>query len=136
MGLDEIPRDPNENENRQTDLDTVENIEQELRQAAEKKRAGELSNDVYEALSPASQRALRRASPDCRGATDAESTGARGEPGLQPVRSRESRRGRGRRSCGGFACIAGDRGSRCGRRGRCGAGGLLTLAIAQYITTC
>ncbi|MGB7165239.1 MAG: hypothetical protein WBD70_19225, partial [Mycobacterium sp.] len=50
MGLDDIPRDPTEAEARRSDLDTVESLEQTLSTAGDKKRAGELSNEDYEAI--------------------------------------------------------------------------------------
>src|SRR6202012_4176911 len=49
MGLDLIPRDPKDGENPAADLATVESLEQALSSAADKKRAGELSDQDYEA---------------------------------------------------------------------------------------
>lgn len=49
MGLDDIPRDPDGHETQRADLETVESLEQALQAAGAKKRAGQLSNQDYEA---------------------------------------------------------------------------------------
>lgn len=49
MGLDDIPRDPTEKENWPADIDTIEKLEEALSLAGDRKRAGELSDQDYEA---------------------------------------------------------------------------------------
>jgi hypothetical protein len=135
MGLDDIPRDPNENENRRTDLDTVENIEQELRQAAEKKRAGELSNDVYEALV---QRARERYDELPR-TVGVRPTQNPPEPEVNPdfslTAAGKVAAAAGAAAVVGLLALPATAAAGAAGVGVAGAGGLLTLAIAQYITS-
>ncbi len=49
MVLDDIPRDPDGHETQRADLETIESLEQALRAAGDKKRAGQLSTEDYEA---------------------------------------------------------------------------------------
>jgi len=49
MGLDDIPRDPSGHETRRADLESVESLEMALRAAGDRKRAGALSDQEYEA---------------------------------------------------------------------------------------
>jgi hypothetical protein len=49
MGLDDIPRDPRGHETRRADLESVESLEMALRAAGDRKRAGALSDQEYEA---------------------------------------------------------------------------------------
>lgn len=50
MGLDDIPRDPDETETWYADRESVESLERSLSAAGEKKRAGELDEKDYEAI--------------------------------------------------------------------------------------
>src|ERR1700759_391217 len=134
MGLDDIPRDPNE-ENPAADQATVESLEQTLSVAAEKKRAGELSDQDYEAI-------VKRVSeqfdelPRTVGVRPAQNPS---EPEVNPEFSLTAA-GKVAAAAGAAAvvgllalpvtAVAGAAGV-----GVAGAGGLLTLAIAQYITT-
>lgn len=135
MGLDDIPRDPNEEENRAAGLVTVESLEQTLSVAAEKKRAGELSDQDYEAI-------VKRVGeqfdelPRTVGVRPAQNPP---EPEVNPEFSLTAA-GKVAAAAGAAAVVgllalpvtaaAGAAGV-----GIAGAGGLLTLAIAQYITT-
>ncbi|MGA9490066.1 MAG: hypothetical protein WBV80_07400 [Mycobacterium sp.] len=49
MGLDDIPRDPSGHETRRSDLESVESLEMALSAAGDRKRAGALSDQEYEA---------------------------------------------------------------------------------------
>jgi hypothetical protein len=49
MGLDDIPRDPSGHETRRADLESVESLEMALSAAGDRKRAGALSDQEYEA---------------------------------------------------------------------------------------
>ncbi|MGA8328874.1 MAG: hypothetical protein WB777_06235, partial [Mycobacterium sp.] len=49
MGLDDIPRDPSGHETRRADLESVESLEMALSAASDRKRAGALSDQEYEA---------------------------------------------------------------------------------------
>ena len=135
MGLDDIPRDPTGR--RQTsDPAGRPGNHRESRAGAEPGRRQEARRRAQRpglrGRSQASQRAVRRTSADGGCAAGAESPGAGGESGLQPDGGRQGRRGCRRRGCRRSACAAGDLGSWGCRSGGAGAGGLLTLAIAQY----
>jgi len=135
MGLDDIPRDPNEAENRRPDLATIESLEETLSAAGEKKRAGELGDQDYEAI-------VKRVSeqfdelPRTVGVRPAQNPA---EPEVNPEFSLTAA-GKVAAAAGAAAVVgllalpvtaaAGAAGV-----GVAGAGGLLTLAIAQYITT-
>jgi hypothetical protein len=135
MGLDDIPRDPNEGENRPADPATVESLEQALSAAAERKRAGELSDQDYEAeVKRVSERFDEL--PRTVGVRPAQNPS---EPEVNPEFSLTAA-GKVAAAAGAAAVVgllalpvtapAGAAGV-----GVAGAGGLLTLAIAQYITT-
>ncbi|BBX48755.1 hypothetical protein GCM10009641_01990 [Mycobacterium cookii] len=49
MGLDDIPRDPSGHETKRADLESVESLEMALSAAGDRKRAGALSDQEYEA---------------------------------------------------------------------------------------
>jgi hypothetical protein len=135
MGLDDIPRDLNEGENRPGELATVEDLEQALSTAADKKRAGELSDQDYEAE-------VKRVSeefdklPRTIGVRPAQNPA---EPEVHPEFSLTAA-GKVAAAAGAAAVVgllalpvtaaAGAAGV-----GVAGAGSLLTLAMAQYITT-
>jgi hypothetical protein len=135
MGLDDIPRDPNEGENRRADLATVEILEQELRTAAEKKRAGELIDEDYEAI----VKRLRQQFDELPRTVGVRPTQNPAEPEVNPQFSLTAA-GKVAAAAGAAAVVgllalpvtatAGAAGV-----GVAGAGGLLTLAITQYITT-
>ena len=135
MGLDDIPRDPKGEETRRDDLETVESLEQALSLAGDKKRAGELSNEDYEAeVKRVSERF--DALPRTVGVRPAQNPP---EPEVNPDFSLTVA-GKAAAAAGAVAVVgllalpvtaaAGAAGV-----GAAGGGGLLTLAIAQYFTT-
>ena len=135
MGLDNIPRDPDGQETRRADLETIESLEQALKAAGEKKRAGQLSNEDYEAevkrvherlddlpktvgVRPTQNPPEAEVNPDFSltvAGKVAAAAGAAATVGLLALP---------------VTWVAGTAGV-----GAAGAGGLLTLAIAQYLTT-
>jgi hypothetical protein len=134
MGLDDIPRDP-KGEETQRIHETVESLEQELREASGKKRTGELSHQDYEAE-------VKRVSE--RFDELPRTVGVR--PAQHPQEPEVnadfnlSLAGKAATAAGAAAVVGllalpvtwavGAAGV-----GAAGAGGLLTLAIAQYLTT-
>jgi hypothetical protein len=135
MTLDDIPRDPDGHETRRADLETIESLEQALRAAGEKKRAGQLSTEDYEAevkrvherlddlpktvgVRPTQNPPEAEVNPDFRLTVPgkvAAAAGAAATVGLLALP---------------VTWAAGAAGV-----GAAGAGGLLTLAIVQYLTT-
>jgi hypothetical protein len=135
MGLDDIPRDPNEGENPAADLATVESLEQALSSAGDKKRAGELSDQDYEAeVKRVSERFDEL--PRTVGVRPAQNPA---EPEVNPEFSLTAA-GKVAAAAGAAAVVAllalpVTAAAGAAGVGVAGAGGLLTLAIAQYITT-
>jgi hypothetical protein len=135
MGLDDIPRDPKGREPRRAGLEAIEILEDALSVAAGKKRAGELSDQDYEAE-------VKRISerfdefPRTVGVRPAQNPA---EPQVNPDFSLTAA-GKVAAAAGAAAVVgllalpvtwaAGAAGI-----GAVGAGGLLTLAIVQYIST-
>ncbi|OSC28063.1 hypothetical protein B8W69_12680 [Mycobacterium vulneris] len=134
MGLGDIPRDPKEKELLREDVDSIELLEQTLSLAGQKKRAGHLSAEEYEAeVKRVSERFDRlprtvgvRPTQNCEPDVNADfsltaagkvatAAGAAAVVGLLALP---------------VTWVAGAAGV-----GAAGAGGLLTLAIAQYVTT-
>ncbi|HEY2500113.1 MAG TPA: hypothetical protein VGI68_01470 [Mycobacterium sp.] len=135
MGLDDIPRDAKDEENWPVDVQSVESLEQALSVAGDKKRAGSLSNQDYEAqVKLVSERF--DALPRTVGVRPAQNPP---EPEVNPDFSLTIA-GKAAAAAGAAAVVgllalpvtwaAGAAGV-----GAAGAGGLLTFAIAQYITT-
>jgi hypothetical protein len=135
MGLDDIPRDPKGEENWPVDVQSVESLEQALSVAGDKKRAGSLSDQDYEAqVKLVSERF--DALPRTVGVRPAQNPP---EPEVNPDFSLTVA-GKAAAAAGAAAIVgllalpvtwaAGAAGV-----GAAGAGGLLTLAIVQYITT-
>jgi hypothetical protein len=134
MGLDDIPRDPKEDESRPAGLETIETLEQALSEAGDKKRAGELSDQDYEA---AVERISERFNefPRTVGVRPAQNPP---EPEVTPDFSLTVA-GKVAAAAGAAATVGllalpvtwvGAAGV-----GAAGAGGLLTVAIVQYLTT-
>ncbi|MDM4142173.1 MULTISPECIES: hypothetical protein [Mycobacterium] len=134
MGLGDIPRDPKDNELLRKDVDTIELLEETLNLAAQKKRAGHLSAEDYEAeVKRVSERFDRL--PRTVGVRPAQNS----EPDVNAEFSLTAA-GKVATAAGAAAvvgllalpvtAVAGAAGV-----GAAGAGGLLTVAIAQYITT-
>ncbi len=135
MGLDDIPRDPKEGENRSADLDTVESLEQTLSAAAEAKRAGELNDQDYEAVVKRVREQFDEL-PRTVGVRPAQNPP---EPEVYPEFSLTAA---GKvASAAGTAAVVGllalpvTAAAGAAGVGVAGAGGLLTLAIAQYLST-
>src|SRR6201996_6190743 len=135
MGLDVIPRDQKGGENWPADVETVEALEQSLNTARDKKRAGSLSDQDYEAeVKRVSERFDEL--PRTVGVRPAQNPP---EPEVNPEFSLTAA-GKVAAAAGAAAVVgllalpvtapAGAAGV-----GVAGAGGLLTLAIAQYIPT-
>jgi hypothetical protein len=135
MGLDDIPRDPHEEENQPTDLATVETLEQELGTAAEKKRAGELSDQDYEAIVKQLGEQFDQL-PRTVGVRPAQNPS---EPEVNPQFSLTAAgkvaAATGAAAVVGLLALPVTAAAGAAGVGVAGAGGLLTLAIAQYITT-
>lgn len=135
MGLDEIPRDPKVEETRRANLKTVESLEQALQEAGEKKRAGELSGEDYEAE-------VKRVSelfdelPRTVGVRPAQNPP---EPEVNPdfslTAAGKVATAAGAVAVAGLVALPVTAAAGAAGVGVAGAGGLLTLAIAQYLTT-
>jgi hypothetical protein len=134
MGLGDIPRDPKGNELLRKDVDTIEVLDKTLSLAGQKKRARHLSAEEYEAeVKRVSERFDRL--PRTVGVRPAQNS----EPDVHADFSLTAA-GKVATAAGAAAVVgllalpvtwvAGAAGV-----GAAGAGGLLTAAIAQYITT-
>src|ERR1700759_1256795 len=135
MGLDEIPRDPDGAETRRADLETLESLEQALSAAGVKKRAGQLSTEDYE-------REVKRVRerlddlPKTVGVRPTQNPPeAEGNPDFSLTVAGKVAAAAGAAATVGLLAlpvtwVAGAPGV-----GAAGAGGLLTLAIVQYLTT-
>jgi hypothetical protein len=135
MTLDDIPRDPDGHETQRADLETIESLQQALRAAGAQKRAGQLSAEDYEADVKRVHERL----------DDLPKT-----VGVRPIQNPPEAEvnphfsltvpGKVAAAAGAAATVgllalpvtwvAGAAGI-----GAAGAGGLLTLAIVQYLTT-
>lgn len=135
MGLDEIPRDPKLEESRRANFKTVESLEEALQSAGEKKRAGELSGEEYEAE-------VKRVSelfdelPRTVGVRPAQNPP---EPEVNPdfslTAAGKVATAAGAVAVAGLIALPVTAAAGAAGVGVAGAGGLLTLAIAQYLTT-
>ncbi|MGB6207055.1 hypothetical protein [Mycobacterium sp.] len=135
MGLDDIPRDPKEGDNRSADLETAESLEQTLSAAAEAKRAGELNDQDYEAV----VKRVRDQFDELPRTVGVRPTQNPPEPEVNPEFSLTAA---GKvASAAGAAAVVGllalpvTAAAGAAGVGVAGAGGLLSLAIAQYLTT-
>jgi hypothetical protein len=134
MGLGDIPRDPKGNELLRKDVDTIELLEETLNLAGAKKRAGHLGAEDYEAEIKRVRERFDRL-PRTVGVRPAQNS----EPDVNADFSLTAA-GKVATAAGAAAVVgllalpvtwvAGAAGV-----GAAGAGGLLTAAIAQYITT-
>ena len=135
MGLDDIPRDPDGQEIRRADLETIESLEQALSAAGAKKRAGQLRKEDYEA----EVKRVRERLDDLPKTVGVRPTQNPPEAEVNPDFSLTVA-GKVVAAAGAVATVgllalpvtwvAGAAGV-----GAAGAGGLLTLAIVQYLTT-
>jgi hypothetical protein len=136
MGLDDVPRDPTGEEAGPSGQVTVEDLEQALSAAGDKKRAGELSDQDYEAevkrvgdlldqfprtvgVRPAQNPQEPEVDPDFTLTTAGKAAAAAGAAAVVGLLALPVTWAVGAAGVGTAA----------------GAGGLLTVAIAQYITT-
>ena len=135
MGLDAIPRDAKAEENWPADVETVETLEEALSTAGDKKRAGALSDEEYEAE-------VKRVSerfedlPQTVGVRPAQNPP---EPDVNPDFSLtiagKAAAAAGAAALVGLLALPVTWAAGAAGLGAAGAGGLLTLAIVQYITT-
>lgn len=135
MGLDEIPRDPKVEETQRANFKTVESLEQAMKTASEKKRAGELSGEEYEAE-------VKRVSelfdelPHTVGVRPVQNPP---EPEVNPdfslTAAGKVATAAGAAAVAGLVALPVTAAAGAAGVGVAGAGGLLTLAIAQYLTT-
>jgi hypothetical protein len=135
MGLDDIPRDPDGQETRRADLETIESLEQALSAAGVKKRAGQLSTEEYET----EVKRVRERFDDLPKTAGVRPTQNPPEAEVNPdfsltVAGKVAAAAGAAATVGLLALpvtwVAGAAGV-----GTAGAGGLLTLAIVQYLTT-
>ncbi|HEY6819850.1 MAG TPA: hypothetical protein VI196_10810 [Mycobacterium sp.] len=135
MGLDDIPRDPDGQEIRRADLETIESLEQALSAVGVKKRAGQLSTEDYEA----EVKRVRERLDDLPKTVGVRPTQNPPEAEVNPdfsltVAGKVAAAAGAAATAGLLALpvtwVAGAAGV-----GAAGAGGLLTLAIVQYLTT-
>ena len=135
MGLDDIPRDPDGQETGPADLETIESLEQALSAAGDKKRAGQLSTEDYEA----EVKRVRERLDDLPKTVGVRPTQNPPEAEVNPdfsltVAGKVAAAAGAAATVGLLALpvtwVAGAAGV-----GAAGAGGLLTLAIVQYLTT-
>ena len=135
MGLDDIPRDPKGEEPRLAHVPDVETLEQALSVAGGKKRAGEISNENYEAE-------VKRISgqfdefPRTVGVRPAQNPP---EPQVDPdfslTAAGKVAAAAGTAAVVGLLALPVTFAAGAAGIGAAGAGGLLTLAIVQYFTT-
>jgi hypothetical protein len=135
MGLDDIPRNPKGEEIKRADVETVESLEQALSAAADKKRAGELSDQDYEAeVKRVSERFDEL--PRTVGVRPSQNPA---EPEMNPEFSLtvagKVAAAAGAATFAGLLALPVTWAAGVAGVGAAGAGGLLTLAIVQYFTT-
>jgi hypothetical protein len=135
MRLDDIPRDPDGSETRRADLETIESLEQALTAAGVKKRGGQLSPEDYER----EVKRVRERLDDLPKTVGVRPTQNPPEAEVNPhfsltVAGKVAAAAGAAATVGLLALpvtwVAGAAGV-----GAAGAGGLLTLAIVQYLTT-
>lgn len=135
MGLDEIPRDPKVEETRRANLKTVESLEQALQEAGEKKRAGELSGEDYEA----EVKRVNELFDELPRTVGVRPTQNPPEPEVNPdfslTAAGKVATAAGAVAVAGLVALPVTAAAGAAGVGVAGAGGLLTLAIAQYLTT-
>jgi hypothetical protein len=135
MGLDDIPRDPCKGEAPSGDSPTIESIEETLSTAAQKKRAGELGDQDYEAI-------VKRATEqfdELPRTVGVRPTQNPEEPEVNPdfslTAAGKVAAAAGAAAVVGLLALPVTAAAGAAGVGVAGAGGLLTLAIAQYLTT-
>jgi hypothetical protein len=135
MGLDDIPRDPKGDENWPVDVQSVDSLEQALSVAGDKKRAGSLSDQDYEAQVKLVGERFD-ALPRTVGVRPAQNPP---EPEVNPDFSLtiagKAAAAAGTAAVLGLLALPVTWAAGAAGVGAAGAGGLLTLAIVQYIST-
>jgi hypothetical protein len=135
MALDDIPRDPDGHETRRADLETIESLEQALRAAGDKKRAGQLSTEDYEAEVKRVHERLDDL-PKTVGVRPTQNPPeAEVTPDLILTVPGKVAAAAGAAATIGLLALPVTWAAGAAGVGAAGAGGLLTLAIVQYLTT-
>lgn len=134
MGLGDIPRDPKEKELLREDVDSIELLEQTLSLAGQKKRTGHLSTEEYEAeVKRVSERFDRL--PRTVGVRPAQNSDPDVNADFSLTAAGKVATAAGAAAVVGLLALPVTWVAGAAGVGAAGAGGLLTLAIAQYITT-
>ncbi len=135
MGLDDIPRDPKGDEPRLAHLPDIETLEQALSVAADRKRAGELTTEDYEAEVKHTSEQFDEF-PRTVGVRPTQNPP---EPQVDPdfnlTAAGKVAAAAGTAAVVGLLALPVTFAAGAAGIGAAGAGGLLTLAIAQYFTT-
>ncbi|HEY1841598.1 MAG TPA: hypothetical protein VGG53_15535 [Mycobacterium sp.] len=135
MGLDDIPRDPDAQEARRADLETIESLEQALKAAGDRKRAGQLSNQDYEAEVKRVRDRLENL-PKTVGVRPTQNPPeAEVNPDFSLTVPGKVAAAAGAAATVGLLALPVTWAAGAAGVGAAGAGGLLTLAIVQYLTT-
>jgi hypothetical protein len=135
MGLDDIPRDPDGQETRRADLETIESLEQALHAAGAKKRAAQLSNEDYEAEVKRVHERLDDL-PKTVGVRPTQNPPeAEVNPDFSLTVAGKVIAAAGAAATVGLLALPATWVAGAAGVGAAGAGGLLTLAIVQYLTT-
>ena len=135
MGLDEIPRDPDGHETKRADLETVESLEQSLSSAGAKKRAGQLTTEDYEAEVKRVHERMD-ALPKTVGVRPTQNPPeAEVNPNFSLTVPGKVAAAAGAAATIGLLALPVTWAAGAAGVGAAGAGGLLTLAIVQYLTT-
>jgi hypothetical protein len=135
MGLDDIPRDPDGHETRRADLETIESLEQSLSAAGVKKRSGELSTEDYEAEVKRVHERME-ALPKTVGVRPTQNPPeAEVNPDFSLTVAGKVAAAAGAAATVGLLALPVTWVAGAAGVGAAGAGGLLTLAIVQYLTT-
>lgn len=135
MGLDVIPRDAKDGENWPVDVQSIDSLEQALNVARDKKRAGGLSDQDYEA-----QVSLIRerfdALPQTIGVRPAQNPPeAEVNPDFNLTIAGKAAAAAGTAAIVGLLALPVAGAAGAAGLGALGAGGLLSFAIVQYLTT-
>ncbi|OBJ65328.1 hypothetical protein [Mycobacterium colombiense] len=134
MGLGDIPRDPKEKELLREDVDSIELLEQTLSLAGQKKRTGHLTTEEYEAeVKRVSERFDRL--PRTVGVRPAQNSDPDVNADFSLTAAGKVATAAGAAAVVGLLALPVTWVAGAAGVGAAGAGGLLTLAIAQYITT-
>jgi hypothetical protein len=135
MGLDEIPRDPDGKETQRADLETIESLEQALRAARDRKRAGQLSTQDYESEVKRVHERLDSL-PKTVGVRPTQNPPeAEVNPNFSLTVPGKVAAAAGAAATAGLLALPVTWAAGAAGVGAAGAGGLLSLAIVQYLTT-